>query len=95
LREEVLRSYLPLQHWVRERGRAGMAEIGAPDARSSVDQIVRELAADFDGMPVDAIEQLVLGSLGELSEGARIGTYLPLLTKRVARERLRRQTSAA
>jgi hypothetical protein len=72
-----------------------MAEVGAPNARSSVEQIVRELAADFDGMPVEAIEQLVMGSFGELSEGARIETYLPVLTKRVARERLRRQTSAA
>jgi hypothetical protein len=71
-----------------------MAEIGA-NARSSVDQIVRELAADFDGMPIDAIERLVVGSLGELSEGARIETYLPVLTKRVARERLRGKTSAA
>ena len=72
-----------------------MAELGAPDARASVDQIVRELAADFDGMPVDAIEQLVVGSLDELSEGARIETYLPVLTKRVVRERLRRRTSSA
>jgi len=72
-----------------------MAELGAPDPRSSMDQIVRELAADFDNTPVDTIEQLVLGSFGELSEGARIETFLPVLTKRVARERLRRQTSAA
>ena len=72
-----------------------MAELGAPDARASVDQIVRELAADFDGTPVDAIQQLVVGSFDELSEGARIETYLPVLTKRVVRERLRRRTSSA
>lgn len=73
-----------------------MAELGAPDARASVDQIVRELAADFDTTPVDTIEQLVVGSMDELSEGARIETYLPVLTKRVARERLRgRHISAA
>jgi hypothetical protein len=73
-----------------------MAEIGSPDARASVDQIVQELAADFDGTPVDAIEQLVVGSLDELSQGARIETYLTVLTKRVARERLRgRSISAA
>jgi hypothetical protein len=72
-----------------------MAEVGMPDARASVDQIVRELAADFDGTPVDTIEQLVVGSFGELADGARIETYLPVLTKRVVRERLRHTTSAA
>jgi len=72
-----------------------MAELGVPDPRSSMDQIVRELAADFDGTPVEKIEQLVRGSFGELSEGARIETFLPVLTKRVARDRLRHQTSAA
>ena len=72
-----------------------MAEQGAPDTRASVEQIVRELAADFDTMPVDTIEQLVVGSFGELAEGARIETFLPVLTKRVARDRLRHTTSAA
>ena len=72
-----------------------MADFGASEARSSVDQIVRELAADFDTTPVDTIEQLVTGSFGELAEGARIETYLPVLTKRVVRERLRGQSSSA
>ena len=72
-----------------------MADFGASEARSSVDQIVRELAADFDTTPVDTIEQLVAGSFGELAEGARIETYLPVLTKRVVRERLRGQSSSA
>ena len=73
-----------------------MAKLGAPDARSRMDQIVRELAADFDGTPVDTIEQLVVGSFDELSQDARIETFLPVLTKRVARERLRGdRTSAA
>jgi hypothetical protein len=72
-----------------------MAEFGAPDARHSVDQIVRELAADFDTTPVDTIEQLVVGSFDELAQGARIETFLSVLTKRVARERLRHTTSAA
>ena len=73
-----------------------MAELGVPDARSRMDQIVRELAADFGGTPVDTIEQLVVGSFDELAHDARIETFLPVLTKRVARERLRgRSTSAA
>jgi hypothetical protein len=72
-----------------------MAEVGAHDARASVDQIVKELAVDFDGTPVDTIEQLVVGSFDELSKGARIETYLPVLTKRVARERLRGRSSSA
>ncbi len=72
-----------------------MAELGTPDARSSMDQIVRELAADFDGTPVDTIERLVLGSFDELADGARIETFLPVLTKRVVRERLRHTSSAA
>jgi Mg2+/Co2+ transporter CorC len=72
-----------------------MAGFEHPDARTSVDQIVRELAADFDDTPVDTIEQLVLGSFDELSQGARIETFLPVLTKRVVRERLRRHTSSA
>ena len=73
-----------------------MGELERPDARARVDQIVKELAADFDTTPVDTIEQLVLGSFGELSKDARIETYLPVLTKRVVREELRaRATSAA
>ena len=72
-----------------------MADFGEADGRSSVDQIVRELAADFDTTPVDTIEQLVAGSFGELAEGARIETYLPVLTKRVVRERLRGHSSSA
>jgi hypothetical protein len=72
-----------------------MADFGVSDARSSVDQIVKELAADFDTTPVDTIEQLVVGSFGELAEGARIETYLPVLTKRVVRERLRTQNPSA
>lgn len=72
-----------------------MAEFERPHARQSVDQIVRELAADFDTTPVDTIEQLVLGSFDELAEGARIETFLPVLTKRVVRERLRGRTTSA
>ena len=60
--------------------------IGTP---SSVRQIVSELAADFQATPVDTIEELVTGSFGELAAGARIETYLPILTKRVVKERLR------
>ncbi len=72
-----------------------MGDAGAPESRSSVDQIVRELAADFDGTPVDTIQQLVTGSFAELAADARIDTFLPVLTKRVARERLRHTSSAA
>ena len=74
-----------------------MVEFGAPDARSRMDQIVRELAADFDGTPVDTIEQLVVGSFDELAHEARIETFLPVLTKRAVREQLRgsTRTSAA
>ena len=66
-----------------------MAEIKQPDGRSSVEQIVKELAADFHGTPVATIKKTVRGSYRELSKGARIDTYLPVLTRRVARERLR------
>jgi hypothetical protein len=72
-----------------------MAELRASDAQARMDQIVRELAADFDTTPVDTIEKLVVGSFGELSEGARIETFLPVLTKRVARDRLRGHTTSA
>jgi hypothetical protein len=72
-----------------------MSESRSSDARSSVEQIVRELAADFETTPVDTIEQLVAGSFGELADGARIDTYLPVLAKRVARERLRQQDTSA
>jgi hypothetical protein len=72
-----------------------MAQPRTPDARARVDQIVRELAADFDTTPVDTIERLVLGSFGELSRDARIETFLPVLTKRVVRERLRGRSSSA
>ncbi|HEV3354182.1 MAG TPA: DUF3562 domain-containing protein [Acidimicrobiales bacterium] len=72
-----------------------MAELRVPDAQARVEQIVRELAADFDTTPVDTIEQLVLGSFGELSKDARIETFLPVLTKRVVREQLRGHTTSA
>ena len=65
-----------------------MGEVGA-GTPSSVRQIVNELAADFQATPVDTIEELVTGSFGELAAEARIDTYLPILTKRVVRERLR------
>ena len=64
----------------------GEESIGTP---SSVHQIVNELAADFEATPVATIEELVNGSFGELAAGARIDTYLPILTKRVVKERLR------
>ncbi|MBV8981329.1 MAG: DUF3562 domain-containing protein [Acidimicrobiia bacterium] len=72
-----------------------MAEFGASGARSGVDQIVKELAADFDGTPVDTIEKTVSGSFDELSKDARIDTFLPVLTKRVARDRLRGSATSA
>ena len=72
-----------------------MVEFGALDARFRVDQIVRELAADFDGTPVDTIEQLVVGSFDDLAHDARIETFLPVLTKRVVRERLRGSTGTS
>jgi len=59
------------------------------DPQARVHQIVHELAADFEATPIEQIEQLVHGSFGELADGARIETYLPILTKRMARERLR------
>jgi hypothetical protein len=62
---------------------------------SSVDQIVRELAADFDSTPVDRIQEMVAGSFDELAHGARIDTFLPVLTKRVVRDRLRHQDPSA
>jgi hypothetical protein len=66
-----------------------MADVRSFNTPSSVHQIVNELAAAFEATPVDTIEELVQGSFGELADGARIETYLPILTKRVVRERLR------
>lgn len=66
-----------------------MGEEPSIGTSSSVRQIVDELAADFQATPVDTIEELVSGSFGELAAGARIDTYLPILTKRVVKERLR------
>jgi hypothetical protein len=65
-----------------------------PDARSSMDQIVKELAVAFNGTPEATIRKLVRGEYRELSKGARIETYLPVLTKRVVRERLRASTTS-
>ena len=62
---------------------------------ASVDQIVRELAADFDSTPVATIKRMVNGSFRELADGARIDTFLPVLTKRVVRDRLRHQDPSA
>ena len=66
-----------------------MGDLRSPDAETSVHQIVDELAADFRATPKARIEELVQGSFGELKAEARIETYLPILTKRVVRERLR------
>ena len=66
-----------------------MGEEPASGTPSSVRQIVSELAADFQATPVDTIEELVSGSFGELAADARIETYIPILTKRVVKERLR------
>jgi hypothetical protein len=66
-----------------------MGEQPSTGTPSSVRQIVNELAADFQATPVDTIEELVHGSFGELAAEARIDTYLPILTKRVVKERLR------
>jgi Protein-tyrosine-phosphatase-like, N-terminal domain/Protein of unknown function (DUF3562) len=65
------------------------------EGHSSVDQIVRELAADFDSTPVDTIQEMVAGSFDELADGARIDTFLPVLTKRVVRDRLRHRDPSA
>lgn len=72
-----------------------MAGFAQPDARSSMDQIAKELAADFTGLPAATIKRMVRGEYRELSKDARIETFLPVLTKRVVRERLRHTTSAA
>ena len=71
-----------------------MSDRGASGTPSSVRQIAAELAADFD-TPVDTIEELVAGSFDELADGARIDTYIPVLTKRAVKERLRRQGPSA
>ncbi|MBV8984468.1 MAG: hypothetical protein JO248_08535 [Acidimicrobiia bacterium] len=72
-----------------------MAGFEKPDAGSSVEQIVKELTADFDGMPVATIKRTVQGSYRELAKEARIETFLPVLTKRVARDRLRGSATSA
>lgn len=72
-----------------------MAELGVPDVRSSIEQIVRELADDFDGMPVDEIHALVNGCFQRLAREARVKTYLPVLIKRAVREELRARTTSA
>ena len=72
-----------------------MALLGTPDAKTSMEQIVRELAVDFDGTPVTTIKRTVTRSYRELSKDARVETYLPVLAKRVARERLRGSAPSA
>src|SRR5215470_14417538 len=55
---------------------------------------IHELGHDFD-LPEPAIADVYWHELAKLQEGATIDVYLPLLTERRVRERLRRSGGSA
>ena len=56
----------------------------------AVAEIAATIAPDFLGrVPAEEVERLVAESYARLSATARIPTFVPLLTQRLARERLR------
>ncbi len=64
--------------------------IGSLDFSAALYESVDRLAAEFgDRYARDTIERMVASSYEQLAEGARVPTYLPLMTERFARDRLR------
>jgi hypothetical protein len=61
-------------------------------AESEVDHIARELAADLrTSVSEGQVREAVTESFALLSRAARITSFLPVLTKRMARDRLNSQ----
>jgi len=66
-----------------------MTELRQPE-RAAVHRIAEGLAAEFPGVfSPETVERFVAESFGQFAETARITTYVPVLTERFARERLR------
>lgn len=69
-----------------------MASRAGVGAESEVDHIARELAADLrTSVPEGQVREAVSESFALLSREARITSFLPVLTKRMARDRLNSQ----
>ena len=64
----------------------------APDPSVSLHEhmiAIQELAKDFD-LPIPVVAEMYWPELARLEQGATIDLYLPLLTERRVRDRLRR-----
>jgi hypothetical protein len=69
-----------------------MASRAGVGAESEVEHIARELAADLHtSVPEGQVREAVSESFELLSREARITSFLPVLTKRMARDRLTSQ----
>lgn len=67
-----------------------------PELRARLQQAARRLAAEFTGIyATETVERSVRESAQRLMQGARFLDFLPLLTYRFARERLRALAQAA
>jgi hypothetical protein len=69
-----------------------MASRAGVGAEAEVEHIARELSADLRAtVPEGQVREAVSESFALLSREARITSFLPVLTKRMARDRLNRQ----
>ena len=69
------------------------AQIESPTATESLPETLRHvpalLGAEFgDGVRVDIVERTVSDTYRELASDARVSSFLPILTEKVARDRL-------
>ncbi len=72
-----------------------MVTTSSPELRTEIDQIVRALAVEFDGVVSrETIARYAEESAEALSRGARVTRFLPVLIERVTREWLRAQARA-
>lgn len=58
---------------------------------AEIDAVVARLAKEFDAVPQPVIESHVRGSVAEFAE-ARVRDFVPVLTERAVRKRLRSET---
>jgi hypothetical protein len=76
----------------RDRGRTLVNVLEGPDIEQQIDDVVIDLTKEFEGkVGPEEVQQEVLVVFGRFSD-SKIMTYVPLLTRRYARESLRHMT---
>jgi hypothetical protein len=76
----------------RDRGRTLVNVLEGPNIEQQIDDVVIDLTKEFEGkVGPDRVQQEVMTVYGRF-EDSKIMTYVPLLTRRYARESLRHIT---